>query len=142
MNPGEVQHWRFIHGGRLGSVLLCWYNDKGMRINGMNWHEIAADGLATGRITARRSVTLRPGNRSDVLIKAPVARGTYVLTALEEDESSGSEILTERSLARLVVRGPEREMNLPARATRRLPTIQVDRARRVQGQARPRFRLR
>src|SRR5262249_20593276 len=48
-----------------------------------------------------------------VLFKAPGARGTYFLTALEEDESSGSEILTERYLARLVVRGPAREMNFP-----------------------------
>jgi len=114
MQPLEVQRWRFIGAGREGSYMLCWYDDNEMRVNSMNFYEIAVDGLATGKMTARRSVTMIPGKRSDVLIKAPERPGTYFLAALQEDESPGAEeILIVKYLARLVIQGPERPMHLP-----------------------------
>jgi FtsP/CotA-like multicopper oxidase with cupredoxin domain/peroxiredoxin len=114
MRPDEVQRWRFVGAGREGAVLLCWHNDRDRPINTMPWHEIAFDGLATGTITAQRYVTMIPGKRSDVLVQAPSQRGTYYLTAMQEDETPGAEeILIVRYLAKLVVQGESRPMRLP-----------------------------
>lgn len=114
MAPREIQRWRFIGAGREGSAMLCWYDDRDMRVNHMPFHEIAVDGLATGRMTARRSVTLFPGKRSDCLVQAPQRPGTYFLAALQEDESPGAnEMLIVNYLARLVVQGIDQPMALP-----------------------------
>ena len=45
-------------------------------------HEIALDGLSTGRVTewpADKMVEMFPGYRVDVMVKASATRGTYLL---------------------------------------------------------------
>jgi FtsP/CotA-like multicopper oxidase with cupredoxin domain/peroxiredoxin len=116
MRPGEVQRWRIINAGRAGYQELRWYNERGMELRTMPFSEIALDGLARGALVLRRSVTLYPGSRSDVLVKAPAARGSYFLCALQEDEASGSEKVKIRRLAQLVVAGRQLPMNMPAAA--------------------------
>jgi FtsP/CotA-like multicopper oxidase with cupredoxin domain len=70
MQPGEVQRWRFIHGGVRESLLLYVATDKGTSGGALN--EIATDGNALGRIDAWSSpLEMEPGYRSDVLFKAP-----------------------------------------------------------------------
>jgi len=70
MAPGEVQRWRFIHGGVRESLLLYVANDNGAGGGALN--EIATDGNALGRIDSWRTpLEMEPGYRSDVLFKAP-----------------------------------------------------------------------
>ncbi|HEX3673083.1 MAG TPA: multicopper oxidase family protein [Rhizomicrobium sp.] len=65
MRPGEVQHWRFIHGGVRETIDL--YATTGTTLN-----EVSTDGNALGRIDAWKQLELEPGYRSDVLFKAPL----------------------------------------------------------------------
>ncbi len=117
MHPKEVERWRFIHAGREGPLQLCWYNKRGGRLRNIPFYEIAVDGLATGKLTARRGFTLYPGDRIDVLIKAPGGSGTYYLCARQEDESvPGQERVIIKHVAKLVVQGERRDMSLPVPA--------------------------
>jgi len=67
--------------GREEPIVLSWrdHSDQPMRAKSIVFHEIAADGLATGMITPRRFLRLYPGYRSDVLIQARLKkeRTTY-----------------------------------------------------------------
>src|SRR5207244_2048671 len=67
MQPKEVQRWRFIHAGREEPLELQWRDEKDWLVR-IPFREIAVDGLATGTIRARKTLSLYPGNRSDVLI--------------------------------------------------------------------------
>jgi FtsP/CotA-like multicopper oxidase with cupredoxin domain/peroxiredoxin len=121
MQPGEVQRWRFIHAGRDAPIPLAWCNDRGRRVRNFRFHEIAVDGLATGTINHPRFVTLFPGNRSDVLIKAPADPGIYYLTTDLDDDGPPADLGQRRpttvlKLARLIVAGPPRDMSLPSEA--------------------------
>src|SRR3569832_915810 len=70
MAPGEVQRWRFIHGGVRESLLLYVATDNGAGGGALN--EIATDGNALGRIDSWKTpLEMEPGYRSDVLFKAP-----------------------------------------------------------------------
>jgi len=70
MQPGEMQRWRFIHGGVRESLLLYVATDNGAGGGALN--EVATDGNALGRIdTWSGPLEMEPGYRSDVLFKAP-----------------------------------------------------------------------
>jgi FtsP/CotA-like multicopper oxidase with cupredoxin domain len=74
MRPGEVQRWRLIDSAFRDSMFL--------RLEGHALHEIALDGLYLGRVDTwgpDQTVELQPGYRSDVLVKASAAPGTYRL---------------------------------------------------------------
>ncbi|HWK89722.1 MAG TPA: multicopper oxidase domain-containing protein, partial [Longimicrobium sp.] len=71
MRPGEVQRWRVVDGSFRETI--------GFRVEGHALHEIATDGIYTGRVDtwpAGTDVVLFPGYRSDLLIQAG-APGTY-----------------------------------------------------------------
>ncbi len=73
MHPGEVQRWRFIHGGVRETVELF--------STGGPLYEIATDGNTMGRIDTWKSpIELEPGYRSDVLFKAPPLAGGQTST--------------------------------------------------------------
>ncbi len=114
MHPKEVQRWRIIHAGRDEPIHLQWRTADGRRILNFPFREIAVDGLATGKMTLSRAVRLYPGNRSDVLIKAPAERGTYHLISLQE--SADGTRMSVKFVAKLVVNGPEQDMALPEAA--------------------------
>ncbi len=119
MQPKEVQRWRIIHAGREEPVELQWSDAKNQLVRNIHFREIATDGLATGTIHAMGSILLFPGYRSDVLVKAPVECGTYYLTtAVEQDgqPSSGLPKIVIKALAKLIVRGTEKDMKLPTAA--------------------------
>jgi FtsP/CotA-like multicopper oxidase with cupredoxin domain/peroxiredoxin len=116
MQPKEVQRWRIIHAGRAGFLELYWYDDKDREMQNQAFGEIAVDGLPRGALWLRRTIPLHPGNRSDFLVKAPATPGTYYLTAVQEDESSGGETRVRKRLVKIVVSGPERPMNFPTSA--------------------------
>ncbi|NER35533.1 MAG: multicopper oxidase domain-containing protein [Oscillatoria sp. SIO1A7] len=69
MRPGEVQRWRFIHGGVRESINLELRDRLGRQIP---LHEIAVDGIALGKLDSWKNapIELEPGYRSDVLVKA------------------------------------------------------------------------
>jgi hypothetical protein len=118
IHPREVQRWRFIHAGTEAPILLYWYNEQGLRIRKIPIYVIAIDGLATGKLTGRPGVLLYPGDRTDVLLKAPGDPGTYTLCTEEEDESSpAAQPPVVKQLAKLVVHGAERDMKLPLAAS-------------------------
>jgi FtsP/CotA-like multicopper oxidase with cupredoxin domain/peroxiredoxin len=116
--PGEVERWRFVHAGlsaRLNLALERAADGK----PGLDFHEVAVDGIAFGRIDRRARLDLTAGGTSDVLVQAPDGPGEYLLVKLadpsarlteERDKPQGT---PEDALARVVVRGPRRAMALP-----------------------------
>lgn len=136
--PGTVERWRMIHGGvretlrpvlRLRQVAPLAGAPAFVPLTpaalsalpiAMPQHEIAVDGLALGRIDTWEVVELQPGQRSDVLVKAPMVEETteFLLTdgALSAARSLLGEAEPERILARVVVTGAVRDMPLPTGA--------------------------
>jgi FtsP/CotA-like multicopper oxidase with cupredoxin domain len=93
MRPGEVQRWRLIDGSFRESVFFT--------VQGHALHEIALDGIYTGRVDSWDSLTavqLQPGYRSDVLIQARRRDGS---TAAEDT----FQIIDAASPSALSVRG-------------------------------------
>ena len=110
MRPGEVQRWRLIHGGVNEAININLEGSEKIQLQ-----EIATDGLASGRCDTWDYVTLYPGYRSDVLIKAPTTPGTYMLVdAVTSNTQSllGGEEQRE-VLATLEVAGAVNDMKLP-----------------------------
>jgi FtsP/CotA-like multicopper oxidase with cupredoxin domain len=66
MNQGEVQRWRLVNATPFRTLNL--------KLGGLALNEIAVDGMYLGTVDtwpAGKALTLQPGNRSDVLVKAP-----------------------------------------------------------------------
>ncbi len=107
MRPGEIQRWRIIHAGTTEAIELD--------IEGINFHEIAVDGLATGRIATKNRLTLYPGYRLDVLVQAPDIAVERLMTSMISDpQKSIRGTATERSsLLRVVVAGDPKPMKMP-----------------------------
>lgn len=102
MQPGEVQRWRLIDGAFRESISFA--------VEGQDLHEIALDGIYTGRVDTWRkgsSVKLQPGYRSDVLIQAHRRPGS---TAREDT----FQITDAPSPAAVSVRGVAEPQNLIA----------------------------
>ncbi len=100
MRPGELQRWRFIDAGVDESLY--------MKTNGAPLYEIAADGIALGRMdTWRTPIELEPGYRSDVLFKAPTKPGRYYLLSAEIPAAKSLEAETPTALAGGKVSGTE-----------------------------------
>lgn len=72
MRPGEVQRWRFIHGGVRESLEVAVVDSvmKDVDAQGPTLYEVALDGIPTGGIERKATVDLEPGYRSDVLVQA------------------------------------------------------------------------
>lgn len=107
MRPGEMQRWRMIHGGINETLHI--------QLQGHVLNEIAVDGLATGRCDIWHSVTMYPGYRSDVLVKASLTKGEYFLM----DGTTGPSVSLLKDeeapevLAKVIVDGEPMETRLP-----------------------------
>ena len=120
MRPGEVQRWRFIHGGVRESINLELRDSNKKQIP---LHEIAVDGIALGKLDSWNNdpIELEPGYRSDVLVQAqPLLPGQesqeYVLI---DKATSGNQSLFGKGepgniLAKVVVEGKPLMMQLPS----------------------------
>jgi FtsP/CotA-like multicopper oxidase with cupredoxin domain len=90
MRPGEVQRWRFIHGGIQENVALA--------LDGHPLYEVAADGISLGRsvpwaatptpagnpnLAKPNNLFFFPGYRSDVLVQAKKTGGRIFLRKLD-----------------------------------------------------------
>ncbi|HEU0297931.1 MAG TPA: multicopper oxidase domain-containing protein, partial [Longimicrobium sp.] len=113
MRPGEVQRWRVVDGSFRETI--------GFRLQGHALHEIATDGIYTGRIDTwpdGADLVLYPGYRSDVLVQAG-APGTYQLL---DDSTSGPNVELRgvkedaNLIGLLIVEGPPMDMRLPTAA--------------------------
>ncbi|MFY8199245.1 MAG: redoxin domain-containing protein, partial [Pirellula staleyi] len=95
----------------------------------INFHEIAVDGLALGKIIESESIELWPGYRSDVLVQAPSIPGEYFLV---DDPAPAATTMSglDKELtyvARIIVEGAPVKMKLPnpeSLKDLRLPSIQ------------------
>jgi FtsP/CotA-like multicopper oxidase with cupredoxin domain len=89
MQPGEVQRWRLldaIDGDNLQLVLASSVQGQ----PGLGLNVVAMDGITvpkTYRLAAGDPLVLGPGQRMDVMVKAPSTPGTYLLLAT--DNNSG-----------------------------------------------------
>jgi len=70
--PGEVQRWRLIHAAWDVDRHLTFVDDADHPANDLRFREIALDGLATGAMAEKSEIEIAPGQRSDVLIQAPL----------------------------------------------------------------------
>lgn len=143
LTGGEVQRWRMVHAGvretisptlrrfRDGDDADPQSNPLGAMLSALSpealnalpravpLHEIAADGLAFGRVDTWDVVQLQPGYRSDVMVKLPVNRSLrpeiYLLTdeALFSDAALLQEAEQERLLAVVKVLPGDADMALP-----------------------------
>lgn len=110
MRPGEVQRWRLIDATFRETLAL--------RLEGHPLHEIATDGIYTGRIdtwSPAQEVVLYPGYRSDVLVQASLTPGTYRLVDDSTHVSAALRGVAEdhNLVALVVVEGDPVPMSLP-----------------------------
>jgi FtsP/CotA-like multicopper oxidase with cupredoxin domain len=121
LNPGEVQRWRFVHSGVRESLLISLKKkpSSNQPEETIKLYEIAADGLAFGKMVPREIVEMHPGYRSDVLVKAPADEGDYLL--VDERSTGPSSFLVapepRKYLAKVVVKGAPMQMRLPEAAS-------------------------
>ncbi len=118
--PGEVQRWRLIHAAWDVDRHLTFVTDNDEATDDIKFYEIALDGLATGSMAEKSDVELAPGQRSDVLIKAPALRPGEPerIYHLKQTDVPGAAAPHHRHqdplyLAKIVVRGEHRAMRLP-----------------------------
>jgi FtsP/CotA-like multicopper oxidase with cupredoxin domain len=148
MAPGEVQRWRLIHGGVRESLSLELHGPNPLtdttsitdvlKLPTHNLNEIAADGIALGRIdtwtqvmtktgtpseTAGQQVGLQlaPGYRSDVLVQLDTPGIYYLVDGLSSAQSLTCNFGIARPelpslLARVEVTGTAKKMDLPTSA--------------------------
>jgi FtsP/CotA-like multicopper oxidase with cupredoxin domain len=89
MQPGQVQLWRIANTSSRGSVYMAGFGPANAAVpsspQAFAWQQIAQDGVqfTGGNYAASKNPNLliSPGNRADVLIKAPTVPGQYVLLA-------------------------------------------------------------
>jgi FtsP/CotA-like multicopper oxidase with cupredoxin domain/peroxiredoxin len=115
MAPGEVERWRFIHAGV--AIRLDVEFDPIHGSPALGFYEIAADGIALGRKVTKPRIDLSPGYRSDVLVKLPDKPGEYEYLLIDRAQSASRSLRDkskpEDALARVVIRGPAKPMQLP-----------------------------
>jgi FtsP/CotA-like multicopper oxidase with cupredoxin domain len=88
MRPGEVQLWRIVNTASRSFVILVGPP------TGFHWRQLAQDGVQFAqenyeRSADARSFTLAPGNRVDLLVKAPAATGLTPVQAQKVVSSVG-----------------------------------------------------
>ena len=91
MQPGQVQLWRIANTSSRGGVFLAGFAPANATAPSspqtFEWKQIAQDGVQFKgpNFSASQNPTLllSAGNRADLLVQAPSARGQYVLLVLQ-----------------------------------------------------------
>ncbi len=107
LRPGEVQRWRLVHAGMRAPIDILLVDGKG---NPTPLHQIAVDGITTGRLEPLPEVELGPGNRADVLVQVE-APGSYYL--INREVVLRNLTPHRQVLAEVTVAGPRLAMRLP-----------------------------
>lgn len=121
MKGGEIQRWRFINATYEFNTELHWLKISGTDTIPMDVHEIAVDGLYFESMQTVSSTFIPTGSRSDVLVRAPDAEGTYVLQLVTKNRNLVA--VEKREIIRIVVDGPAviPPMQLPTRLPHAVP---------------------
>ena len=119
MRPGEIQRWRFIHGGVRESINLELRDSNKRQIP---LHEIAVDGIALEKLDSwnHDPIELEPGYRSDVLVQAQQllpGKESQEYTLIDKASSNQESLLGQGEpgniLAKVIVEGKPLMMQLP-----------------------------
>jgi FtsP/CotA-like multicopper oxidase with cupredoxin domain len=122
MAPGEIQRWRIIHGSWDELKPLTFADQNDQKTRDLLFREIAVDGLATGgmALLPDNLLELAPGQRSDVLIQAPLLAKDQkeAVYFLKQDGIPAAQSLDGQAadplfLAKIVVSGDPKSMELP-----------------------------
>ncbi|MEA2166435.1 MAG: hypothetical protein QOK37_4562 [Thermoanaerobaculia bacterium] len=118
MYPGEVQMWRIVNtSGRAGAFFI------GPPASGFQWRQLAQDGVqfndvnytASGNKNA--SFLLMPGNRADLLVKAPatLTAGATLYPVLVQNEVDSRDLASAAKIPLVQIRldGSGPEMQFP-----------------------------
>jgi FtsP/CotA-like multicopper oxidase with cupredoxin domain len=118
MRPGEVQHWRMVHGGI--------FHNWPFAIEGHSINIIAYDGLTLEKPEAVSDFLFVPGQRRDVLVQASMTPGTYAVKRKQYKQAEQVNTWPEITLFNLVIDGRPAAMKLPMTlnpARERLPHV-------------------
>jgi FtsP/CotA-like multicopper oxidase with cupredoxin domain len=107
LRPGEVQRWRLVHAGIKEPHRISLVDARG---NPQPLHQIAYDGIVTGRLEPLTELELGAGNRAEVLVQLKTP-GTYHLIKREVPLDGVSTY--RKVLAEVTVAGPTQAMRLP-----------------------------
>jgi FtsP/CotA-like multicopper oxidase with cupredoxin domain len=130
MYPGEIQMWRIVNSsGRAGTFFV------GPPAGGFEWRQLAQDGVQfdDGNYTAgwnkNASILLMPGNRADLLVKAPanLPAGSRLYPVLVQNEVDPSDLATAAQIPLVQIRltGSGSEMNFPGHTAPFPPFLQT-----------------
>jgi len=140
MQPGEVRRLRMLNGFNHDPIPLVLEGFEVWQIgfdgvnltapNPKNMSGIDDQGNIVEQLTAKNFITApvrmsMPGNRIELLIKAPKKPGTYALKSLGSDGLNGGKLPT-YTLAQFTVAGNELDMKIPRtlpKPTREYPII-------------------
>jgi FtsP/CotA-like multicopper oxidase with cupredoxin domain/peroxiredoxin len=118
LRPGQIERWRIVDSGQREMIILkiiAAPQASAPALPGINFREIAVDGLALGKMVETPTLELWPGYRSDVLVQAPTAPGEYYLIddAMTAAGTMSGEDKPLSYVARIVIDGPPVVMSLP-----------------------------
>ena len=118
MRPGEVQHWRMVHGGIFQNWIFA--------IDGHQSHIVAYDGLTLEAVETVDEFLFVSGQRRDLLVQASATPGTYAVKRKAYKQGAEVNSWPEITLFNLIVEGEPMTMALPTKLnppTQRLPYI-------------------
>ena len=121
MRPGEVQHWRMIHGG----IFQNWH----FGIDGHQSHIVAYDGMTLEAMETVDEFLFVSGQRRDILVQASTTPGTYAVKRRAYKQAPEANTWPEITLFNLIVEGEPASMSLPTKLnppSARLPYITDD----------------
>jgi FtsP/CotA-like multicopper oxidase with cupredoxin domain len=138
MYPGEVQMWRIVNSsGRAGTFFV------GPPAGGFEWKQLAQDGVQfnddnyNARWNKNASFLLMPGNRADLLVKAPttLTAGATLYPVLVQNEVDPSDRPTAAKIPLIEIRidGSGTAMNFPDHTAPFPPFLQDIAASEVTG---------
>lgn len=113
LRPGEVQRWRFVHGGAKESLSLSLVDARNAA---QTLYRIAVDGITTGRREALAAFELGAGNRTDLLVQIKTP-GTYYLVKREVRPAVPGARSRDQIVAEVRVAGEKLAMALPSEAS-------------------------
>lgn len=121
MRPGEVQHWRMVHGGIFQNWLFG--------IDGHASHIIAYDGITLEKPETVDEFLMTSGQRRDILVQASRTPGTYAVKRKRYKQGEQVNTWPEITLFNIVVEGEPTTMGLPTALNppvKRLPYVRDD----------------
>jgi FtsP/CotA-like multicopper oxidase with cupredoxin domain len=113
IRPGQTERWRWIDSGVFTDLPISIAASPTGGGAPFQMYRIAADGITLPKPQLTTRVEMGPGNRVDLLVKAPLATGTYYLFKNKSTdfplpgtgEANGPQIDDEQILAQIEVSG-------------------------------------